>query len=266
MFHHQGKNRSNKENLQIAVVLSFVAGMVNVAGFLEFGKLTTNVTGHFAFFIYDMSITKFWEGTIYFLYIFSFLAGSFVSGWLIESAYHHKRLHIYLRPTLLECSLLLLVVLVSYFALPFYDSAMACVLLFAMGVQNSFVTKISNSIVRTTHITGLITDLGIEISQLLYLKRNNYISNLKKIKFNIRLRFFIILFFFLGGLSSGLLYINGIGIYVLFLAVLILLIGLFYDNFRFRYLTQRRKYKYRRHYTKNTHTRKRRFFRKIPKY
>ena len=86
MFRHQGKSRTAKHNLQIAVVLSFVAGMVNVTGFLFMGKLTTNVTGHFAYFIYDVSVAEFWKGLIYFLYIFAFLAGSFCSGLLIEYA------------------------------------------------------------------------------------------------------------------------------------------------------------------------------------
>jgi uncharacterized membrane protein YoaK (UPF0700 family) len=42
-----------------------------------------------------------------------------------------------------------------------------------MGVQNSMVTQISNSIVRTTHLTGLFTDLGIELSQLFFIKKPN---------------------------------------------------------------------------------------------
>ena len=46
----------------------------------------------------------------------------------------------------------------------------ACSLLFAMGLQNSLVTKISNATVRTTHLTGLFTDLGIELSQLFFYK------------------------------------------------------------------------------------------------
>ena len=51
MFYHQGKNRTDQHNLQIASLLSFVAGMVNVAGFLAVQRLTTNVTGHFAYMI-----------------------------------------------------------------------------------------------------------------------------------------------------------------------------------------------------------------------
>lgn len=250
MYHHQGKNRTNKENLQIAVVLSFVAGMVNVAGFLAFGKLTTNVTGHFAFFIYDISVSKFWEGLIFFLYIFSFLLGSFLSGFLIESAYYKKRINVYLYPTLLECFLLLLVLLLEYFSLIKYNDIKACLLLLAMGVQNSFVTRISKSIVRTTHITGLVTDLGIELSQLLFIKNKKDILHIKKLKFNIRLRFYIVCFFFLGGFTSGILYIKGVGIYVLLLAVMLLLLGLFYDSIRLTYLTQKRRHRNKFHHKK----------------
>ena len=55
MFRHQGKSRTFVHNLQIATVLSFVAGMVNVTGFLAIKQLTTNVTGHFALFINDVA-------------------------------------------------------------------------------------------------------------------------------------------------------------------------------------------------------------------
>lgn len=51
MFTHHGKSRTLSHNLKIASLLSFVAGVVNVAGFLAVQKLTTNVTGHFAFFV-----------------------------------------------------------------------------------------------------------------------------------------------------------------------------------------------------------------------
>jgi len=51
------------------------------------------------------------------------------------------------------------------------ETVLAGILLFSMGVQNSLVTQISNSTVRTTHLTGLFTDLGIELSQLFFYKR-----------------------------------------------------------------------------------------------
>jgi uncharacterized membrane protein YoaK (UPF0700 family) len=38
-------------------------------------------------------------------------------------------------------------------------------LCFAMGLQNSLVTRLSGAVVRTTHLTGVVTDLGIEAAR-----------------------------------------------------------------------------------------------------
>jgi uncharacterized membrane protein YoaK (UPF0700 family) len=47
-------------------------------------------------------------------------------------------------------------------------------LLFAMGMQNAMVSMISGSVVRTTHLTGMFTDLGIELAEAnRYLKKIN---------------------------------------------------------------------------------------------
>lgn len=253
MFRHQGKNRTKKENLQIAVMLSFVAGIVNVVGFLFLRKLTTNVTGHFAFFIYDVTISEYWKGLVYLLYIFSFLIGSFTAGWLIEMANFYKKHNSFVFPTLVECLSLCSVVALNYFFADFPKNASACILLFAMGVQNSFVTKISNSVVRTTHLTGLFTDLGIELSQLMWIKANQHQNQYKKIKSNIKLRLFIIIFFFLGGISGGFLFAKAnLQLYSLVIPVIILLMGLVYDDFRFVYLTKKRKYENRNKSKKHT--------------
>lgn len=191
MFRHQGKSRTLKHNLQIAVVLSFVAGMVNVTGFLAFQQLTTNVTGHFALFINDVTNLNFWKGTIYFLYIFAFLLGSFTSSFLIEKFRENKRMNVFVLPTIIECLVLILIVVLNYFSLIHYSDIIVCSLLFAMGLQNSFVTKISNAVVRTTHLTGLFTDLGIELSQLFFPKSHPY---REKLKATIKLRIYVISF------------------------------------------------------------------------
>ena len=44
VFRHQGNTRTFKHNLSVASLLSFVAGLVNVVGFLSVQRLTTNVT------------------------------------------------------------------------------------------------------------------------------------------------------------------------------------------------------------------------------
>lgn len=240
MFKHQGKKRTVKHNLRIAIVLSFVAGIVNVSGILAFNELTTNVTGHFALFIKDVADFKFWKGTIYFLYIFSFLFGSFSSNILIETFKENKKLNVFVIPTLIECVILSGVAIMSNSS-QFNAELMVCLLLFAMGLQNSFVTKLSNAVVRTTHLTGLFTDLGIELSQLLFPKTH---PNRKELKSTIKLRLYIIAFFFLGGLSAGFFYSTlELKLNTLIIGVIILIISLFYDDMRLKYIRVKRRQK-----------------------
>ena len=244
MFRHQGKTRTLKHNIQIATVLSFVAGIVNVVGFLSFKQLTTNITGHFALFITDVSDLDFWKGTIYFLYIFSFLLGSFFSSLLIENFRANKRLNIFVMPTLLESFILLSIGLFGSFLVSQSANLVVCLLLFAMGLQNSFVTKISNAVVRTTHLTGLFTDLGIDLSHLFFPK---LYPNRKKLKANIKLRIYISSFFFAGGLFGGFCYSKlDFKLYTLLFAGIILVLSLFYDNFRYNLILTKRKYNQRK--------------------
>lgn len=240
MFRHQGKNRTLQHNLRIATVLSFVAGIVNVVGFLSFRQMTTNVTGHFAIFIGDVADFELWKGFIFLLYIFSFLFGSFLSSYLIEKFRENKKLNVYVLPTIIEALVLLSIGILSNIFEIKYPDIIVCLLLFAMGLQNSFVTKISNAVVRTTHLTGLFTDLGIDISQLLFKKPT---IRREKIKANIKLRISIISSFFFGGLSGGFLYSNANWkLNALIFAASILLASLFYDDFRYKIIKVARRY------------------------
>lgn len=106
MFKHQGKNRTSKHNLRLAILLSFVAGMVNVTGVLAVKTLTTNVTGHFAFFAEEFFKHNFWGGFIYFLYIFSFFLGSFISSFLMELMGYKNGNFVHVLPTSIEIIIL----------------------------------------------------------------------------------------------------------------------------------------------------------------
>jgi uncharacterized membrane protein YoaK (UPF0700 family) len=41
-----------------------------------------------------------------------------------------------------------------------------------MGLQNATITKVSQAEIRTTHMTGIVTDLGLELGRLLYWNRS----------------------------------------------------------------------------------------------
>lgn len=238
MFRHKGKSRTYKHNIQIASLLSFVAGIVNVSGFLSVFRLTTNVTGHFTYFIDGILKQNFHMEYIYFVFIFAFFFGSFISNFLVEYMSQKSDRNIYVIPTLMECLVLFLIAIFGQHLITKNPNLIAYSLLFAMGLQNSLVTSISSAAVRTTHLTGLFTDLGIEISQLFFYKKA---EQRKKLVRSIKLRFTIISFFFMGGLIGGIIY-ERIGLYGLAFGSLTLIFGLIYDNIKLRFLLLKRKY------------------------
>ncbi len=240
MFRHKGKTRTLKHNLRIASLLSFVAGIVNVGGFLAVQRLTTNVTGHFAFFVDEIFKLNFWQGFVYFLYIFFFFLGSFVSNLIVETISKKSNRLIYIVPTMIESIILLLLAIFGQFLIHQNPNLIACSLLFAMGLQNSLVTTISNSTVRTTHLTGLFTDLGIELSQLFFYKLKDQKDKLYS---SIKLRMTIITFFFLGGLLSGILY-STLKLHVLIIAATVLIIGIVFDDLKLKLIRQTRHHNY----------------------
>ncbi|WP_162127793.1 YoaK family protein [Flavobacterium phycosphaerae] len=237
MFTHQGKARTLSHNLRIASLLSFVAGIVNVAGFLAVQKLTTNVTGHFAFFVDELFKLHFWDGFVYFLYIFFFFLGSFTSSYLVELISQKTERNRYVFPASIEIVILFGIAIFGSDLIAENPNIIACSLLFAMGLQNSLVTKISNATVRTTHLTGLFTDLGIELSQLFFYKEA---AQKKQLYSSIKLRLTIISFFFIGGIVGGIFY-GKLALKVLCIAAIALVFGLIYDHLKLKILLLNRK-------------------------
>ena len=239
MFRLQGKNRTFIHNLRLAALLSFVAGMVNVTGVLSIQTLTTNVTGHFAYFAEEIMKRDYAAAITFFVFTIFFLLGAFTSNFLAEliSRKHPNLSHVI--PISLE---MIVLISVGIFGAQSSLSStegkwIAFSMLFAMGIQNSLVTKISQSTVRTTHLTGLFTDLGIELSQLFFYKKPN---EKKKLKTSIYLRLSIITFFFIGCISGGFLY-NLLEMKTLFVAATFLLLALLYDYIRLQFHVIKRK-------------------------
>jgi uncharacterized membrane protein YoaK (UPF0700 family) len=232
----QGKPRTFVHNLRLASMLSFVAGMVNINGVLGLNTLTTNVTGHFAFFSEHFVQANYRQALIFVLYTLFFLTGAFVCGFLIEVMMKVKPKISHAIPMFLEMIILIIVA----FDYKNYTSSIewiACALLFSMGLQNALVTKVSQATVRTTHLTGLFTDLGIELSQLFFYKRKDESHKLSR---SIYLRLIIIVFFFAGGVIGGFLY-NHYNLKALLFAAGSLLIALLYDNIRYSFHYYRRR-------------------------
>jgi uncharacterized membrane protein YoaK (UPF0700 family) len=239
MFRHKGKNRTFAHDLRLATLLSFVAGLVNITGVLALKTLTTNVTGHFAFFAEEIMRHDYAIAFTFFLFTIFFLLGSFLSSFLQEliSLKNPDLSHIF--PITLEMVILIAVGIfgTSSGIYTLEGKLTAFFLLLSMGIQNSLVTNISKSTVRTTHLTGLFTDLGIELSQLFFYKKP---EEIKKLKTSIFLRLSIITFFFLGCFSGGIIY-QLLEIKTLFIAAFVLLIAQWYDYVRLKFHLIKRK-------------------------
>jgi uncharacterized membrane protein YoaK (UPF0700 family) len=78
-------------------------------------------------------------------------------------------------------------------------------LCFIMGLQNATVTKISGARMRTTHVTGIVTDIGIELGKLVYWNRNRQIGEIVMAdREKLRLLLLLLGSFFIGGLIGAI--------------------------------------------------------------
>src|SRR3990167_8909261 len=141
--------------------------------------------------------------------VLSFLAGAAPPAIMINWARRRRSRHEFSAPLLLVAILMLAFgVLGAYHRVIGSSLIMTVVLLcFIMGLQNAMITKVSNSVIRTTHVTGMVTDIGIELGRLLYWNRTPDSPEHPAVRANLRrlrLHLSLVLMFFLGGLLGAL--------------------------------------------------------------
>jgi uncharacterized membrane protein YoaK (UPF0700 family) len=166
VFRREGFGRDARLNTLIAGYLAFVAGVVNSGGFVLLGTFTSHVTGNVNRVGYDLAHGDVRGALLALSLVVSFFLGSFGASLVIEGT--AKR-----TPIAYGIALLLQGLLLASFAWTegVIDSpahalaARAAILCAAMGMQNSLVTRLSGAVVRTTHLTGIMTDLGIEAAR-----------------------------------------------------------------------------------------------------
>jgi len=167
MLRRFNEHRSMGDNLKLGMLSAFAAGMTNVAALVLFFSFVSNITGHFAILAEEISNGNWYQVAVVFLWIFLFLAGSFVSNFIVIHGDKRQRLLNHALPIGMEIMCLLAVGWYGHFH--YRETLMEtefllAVLLFAMGLQNGLTASISNFAVKTTHLTGLTTDLAIHLS------------------------------------------------------------------------------------------------------
>ena len=101
-------------------------------------------------------------------------------------------------------------------------------LCFIMGLQNAIITKLSQSRIRTTHITGLVTDMGIELGKLFYWNRSTDpgLGKVRADRAKLQLLSSLIGLFFLGGVIGATMFRNVGFSAALFLASIVMLLAI----------------------------------------
>lgn len=169
MFSLEGPARRPGQNRLLAAWLSAIAGYVNSAGFLIVGSFTSHVTGNAGRLANDVVQRDFAAAGRAFVLVLAFFLGAFASNLLLVTRIISRRAWMYSLLLLVEALLLALFARMGHEPLellgPRLADIKAVVLCFAMGLQNSMVTLISDARVRTTHLTGVVTDLGIEAAR-----------------------------------------------------------------------------------------------------
>lgn len=176
MFRHEGPSRSPRKNAQLAGYLAAVAGFVNSSGFVLVGSFTSHVTGSVGRFSDDLARGDASAALFAGLLVVGFFAGALVSSVLLESVAQVDVPRAYAAALLLEACTLFAFVLVAVENHATHARALdaeAAILSAAMGMQNGLVTRLSGAVVRTTHLTGVVTDLGIELARWLRQRRRH---------------------------------------------------------------------------------------------
>lgn len=146
-----------------AIALSCVAGMVNVVGFLGFEhQAITHLTGTTSQLGMAL-VQRDWRnvGHLWGVLV-AFCLGAMLSGLIVQDA--TLRLGRRYGVVLLLESLLLLSAIPLFKQQQIWGAlaaAMAC------GLQNAMATTFSGAVVRTTHLSGMFTDLGIGLGHLM---------------------------------------------------------------------------------------------------
>lgn len=153
---------------RLAISLSWVAGYTNVVTLAVAGHVVSHVTGNSTLVANNLGQARWAEFRFYAFLIAMFFAGAVSSALMTEGARRRGLRSKYVLPIAVEAVLLCgFTLAIDYHARVTPANLTSQYLLCglataAMGLQNATITRISGAVVRTTHLTGIVTDVGLE--------------------------------------------------------------------------------------------------------
>lgn len=196
-----GRERSDAANWQLAALLAFTAGVVDVSGYLALRQFTSHMSGIASTLAVNIGLHHFSLLLRPLFVLFCFLAGAAFCAVVVNWERRRNRESLFAVPVFLEAVLLASLAL---FAGHEHLFASLSVLGFSMGLQNAVITKISDAEIRTTHVTGTITDIGIELGRLFYWNRTARGTEVRADRRKLALLTMLFVLFVAGGVVSAL--------------------------------------------------------------
>ncbi len=199
--------RTPQSDLKLGSVLAFVAGAINAGGLLAVGQYTSHMTGIVSSVADNLVLGQVGLALSGLIALLAFLVGAITTAWLVNWGLRHELRSAYGLPLMVEAVLLLVFGLFGA-ALGLMQAVLVpltvVLLCFIMGLQNAVITKISQARIRTTHVTGLVTDLGIELGKLLYVNRHPEMAPVRADRQRLRVHLQLIGCFLGGGVVGAL--------------------------------------------------------------
>jgi len=162
------------QQARLAITLAWIAGYTNIVTILACGTVTSHVSGTTSNLGRDIAEGAWGLAGFAALLLAAFYVGAAIAGTTTEVGRRRAWESIYVLPIAIEAFLLLM------FAIGLEMNTrkaggwatdiqfLAGLASMAMGLQNATITSISNGVIRTTHVTGVLTDLGLESAQFTF--------------------------------------------------------------------------------------------------
>jgi uncharacterized membrane protein YoaK (UPF0700 family) len=157
--------RSRLAYATLALALAGAAGVVNATSFLAFGQHISHMTGHVSVVGEALASGQWNTALMAGKLVFAFVVGAVTAAALLDASRHRQRGR-HTPALLVETVTLGAICLWAYEHPHTNEPTLMWGLAFAMGLQNALVTRVSGAVVRTTHLTGVLTDIGIQLVRM----------------------------------------------------------------------------------------------------
>lgn len=213
MMRFDSRSLRNPSHVAIWLGLAFQAGAINAGGFLACHSFVSHVTGVGTGLGISLASRDLVTAVELLAIPGSFCLGAMLSAWLIDRRRIKGEAPMYVSSMAILFGVLAVAQALGLYGVfgpfgePFRqarDVALLSLLCFACGQQNATIVSATQGMIRTTHLTGILTDLGInlvKVRSLAKFSRERY----REVLIN-RIRIGTFVSFSLGSMVSALIF------------------------------------------------------------